>query len=333
MSLAIPKSDGDVLTYNLAGSSATDPRIYYVNGIQTEPKEHAEVAATLSLITERPVVGVYNATGGKGKAGGFVADLAQCADDWLSSTGMKLLEWGNLAANKTINGFRDAGAAAGHFVRDPLGRNPPALPPSAADPFNTAGVFRKAIPEPLRVKAVQWRLSQYNRATASLFNQLRTHSAGRQWIVAHSQGNLITCDALWAMVLAFGELSLDAMKVFSLASPSPAWPLGIRGGRRKVYGHTDDVVTLADPHNWPLMMKMAAAKAVAGPPGAAVAAGTAKLFARTAGDWRRHGFDASNPIAAHDVLLHLDPQAFNFANRIRQYLGLGPLSEKVTLAK
>jgi hypothetical protein len=332
MAIPIPKADGEVNTYVLAGLTADDPIIYYVNGIQTGGKEHAETAATLAMIAERPVVGVYNASGGAGTPKGFAIDLAQCLGDWASSTGNKLLEWGNLGVNKVVDAVRDGAHHAGQFAKHPFGGGgPKPPPPSQTDPFNAADHVRKLVAEDKRVKLIEWKLEKYNRATASLFRQLREHKGRRQWVVAHSQGNLVTCDALWAMVLAYGEESLGNMKVYSLASPSPAWPLGIRGGRRKVYGHTNDLVTLADPHNWPLILKVFAANVAAGPVGAAGAAGTAKAFARTPGDWRRHGNGKAPGIAGHDLWLHLDPTAFNFVNRLRSDLGLSPLTEKVQL--
>src|SRR5262249_12423539 len=125
-------------------------------------------------------------------------------------------------------------------------------------------------------------------------------------MVAHSQGNLITAEALWAMVMAYGEGSLANMLIYSLASPAPAWPLGIRG-HRKVYGYTNDLVTLADPHNWTILMDR-------------VQHGK---FSRTAGDWRRYG---SKPIpgrAGHDLNRNI---ALNFTTTIRRDLGLPPLA-------
>jgi hypothetical protein len=129
----------------------------------------------------------------------------------------------------------------------------------------------------------------------------------KQVIIAHSQGNLITADALWAMVLAFGEDSLAAMQVYSLASPSPAWPLGIRH-HRKVYGHTNDLVTLFDPHNWTALTgRLANGK-----------------FGRTAGDWRQFGPSARPGLAGHDVGRNI---ALNFSKTIRRDLGLPPLPD------
>ncbi|OWK39335.1 hypothetical protein [Fimbriiglobus ruber] len=81
----------------------------------------------------------------------------------------------------------------------------------------------RLIPESVRVRLVETRLSLYNKATFALYRHLRKNLGKPQWIIAHSQGNLITCDALWAVVYSYGESALNQMEVFSLASPSPGW--------------------------------------------------------------------------------------------------------------
>jgi hypothetical protein len=186
-----------------------------------------------------------------------------------------------------------------NFVRAKKG-----LPPR--DPTSVADAIRQRIPQERRVAFIEGCLKTYNKATASLFHQLRTHG-DRQIIIAHSQGNLITADALWSMVIAFGEQSLASMQVFSLASPAPAWPLGIRY-KRKVYGHTNDLVTLSDPHNWTFITSR-------------IADGK---FGRTAGDWRKYGTRVLPGLDGHDVNRNI---ALNFSTTIRKHLGLPELTD------
>ena len=62
---------------------------------------HAKTATTLSLLTERVVHGVYNATAGKGA--GIILDLLQCGADWTDIFLSKLSEWGNIGVNRAIN--------------------------------------------------------------------------------------------------------------------------------------------------------------------------------------------------------------------------------------
>ncbi len=289
MEIPTPKTDGQVSEYAAVLPPNSMPRIYYVNGIQTDGMGHAKTAYALSVLTEHVIYGVYNATAGKGA--GIVLDLLQCGADWMDIFLSKLAEIGN----RGISGAVDAIV---NFVRSKKG-----LPPR--DPTSVADAIRQKVPEGLRVAFIERCVGLYNKATASLFQQLRTHVGQKQIIIAHSQGNLITADALWSMVIAYGELSLANMRVYSLASPSPAWPLGIRY-RRKVYGYTNDFVTLCDPHNWSFITSR-------------IADGK---FGRTAGDWRQYGTSALPGLDGHDINRNI---ALNFSNTIRADLGLPPL--------
>ncbi|MCI0378282.1 MAG: hypothetical protein L0215_11800 [Gemmataceae bacterium] len=57
-----PNTDGQVLQYAAVTPPVTLPFIYYVNGIQTDAQTHAQTATSLSVLTERVVFGVYNAS-------------------------------------------------------------------------------------------------------------------------------------------------------------------------------------------------------------------------------------------------------------------------------
>jgi hypothetical protein len=201
-----------------------------------------------------------------------------------------------LAVSGLLTNLRD-------FVR--RGRGHP-----AADPINVAESLRKRIPERHRRAIIEACVSTYNPATASLFKQLHSNLTQRQIIVAHSQGNLIAADALWSLVIALGETSLAQIRVYSLASPAPAWPLGLRkdfrGGGRLVYGHLNDPVTFFDPHNWPITGRVAGGQ-----------------FARTPGDWRPYGDGEKPDLAGHDVTKNI---ALNFFKTVRRELGLPELS-------
>lgn len=290
---AEPSFDGEVTKYQAEPQYATTPRIYYVNGIQTTGKEHGLIVRELSVLAEHRVIGIYNRSGGVGKWYGFVADLTQCLNDWSSNFGHKIAEKTNQIMNDAINGAVD-------LVRKQFGKGP------SGDPVNVAGALRRTMPESARVWLVEKRLETYNPATASLFRQLRKHRDERQLLVAHSQGNLIVCDALWALALAYGEESMARMQVYSMASPSPAWPMGIRL-KRKVYGHTNDAVTLADPHNWTGITNRI----------------LGSDYGRTAGDWRKYGGDSVG-IKPHAIRLNIFD--LNFANRIRRDMSLPPIA-------
>jgi hypothetical protein len=291
VALRIPTRNGEVIDYQAVQPALSLPRIYYVNGIQTDGETHARSATVLSILTERVVHGVYNATAGKNPLG-MGGDLLQCLADWTDIFLSKLAEIGNGHVNRALNWLVDQ--TAGRFR------------PGPTNPINVANSIRQRIAPTHRLAFIDKCLSTYNKATASLFRELYTHLSDKQVIVAHSQGNLITADALWSLVIAFGENSLANLQIYSLASPSPAWPLGIRY-RRKVYGHSNDAVTLADPHNWSIITsRLANGK-----------------YGRTAGDWRVFGSNwlSGFGIGGHDVNLNI---AMNFATSIRKYLNLPP---------
>jgi hypothetical protein len=212
MAPPVPTADGQVSLYNLSNSAVRIPRVYYVNGIQTTPRTHAVTASYLSLLIERPVWGVYNATGGK-NALGFLADLAQCGLDYTENAGARLFSHRNL--NKPPKVSEDK---MPEFLRN-LNRN-----------------------------YVVW-----NQATMALFRELLIHRHQRKFIVAHSQGNLITSNALFVLEDVLGSAGLRNVRVYSLASPSPAWPLGLRttngGGGRQDNAFMNDLVSLLRPHN------------------------------------------------------------------------------------
>lgn len=270
-------------------------RLFYVNGIQTDGPAHARTAEVLANIAERPVHGVYNATGGVATAGGFAADGLQCLADWSSSLRAKVTEYVGVAVSAPFNLGQHIGRGVARLFD-------PDAPPVRA--VNLLVDVHRLVPEAVRVRLTEARLGLYNKATQSLYRELRARRGRPIMIVAHSQGNLITCDALWAMVYTYGERSLEFLQVYSLASPAPGWPLGIRY-RRKVFGHTNDLVPgFFDPHNWSIFR---------GTP-----------FGRTAGDWRQYGDSRLPGIAGHDVGRNIF--LLNFANRLRKDLGLPPLA-------
>lgn len=212
MAPTIPDEDGQVNLYNLANSTETTPRVYFVNGIRVLPKVHAVTAAYLSLLIEHPVWGIYNATAGVGIAGSLV-DVLQCLLDYTEDAAARLTSRRNL--NK-----------------------PPAVTEEKVPEF-LDGVDRKYI--------------VWNKATLALFKQLVKNRHDQQLIVAHSQGNLITSNALFVLEDVLGSAGLRKIRVYSLASPAPAWPLGLRttygGGGRQDNAFMNDLVSLLRPHN------------------------------------------------------------------------------------
>ena len=142
----------------------------------------------------------------------------------------------------------------------------------------------------------------WNKATAELFRQLVLHRNTPQMIIAHSQGNLITSNALFVVEDVLGAGALANIRVYSLASPAPAWPLGIRhtngGGGRQENAFTNDLVALLRPHNM-----------------------AAKVGLTTnVGDFRHDSNSGVVSVAPHDTNLIIE--TLNFLKSIRGDLGL-----------
>jgi len=258
MSQKVPSIDGDVNEFNLAGSPAAAPLVYFVNGINTTGLVHARTAAYLSLLIERPVWGVYN------KTDGMALDLAQCLADYAQNATARLGSSNNL--------------------------NKPAKVPDSK------------IPEFL--STVEKKYTVWNKATVALFKKLAFNKGKRQLVIAHSQGNLITSNALFVMEDVFGSAGLQNIRVYSLASPSPAWPVGLRhtngGGGRQDNAFMNDMVALLRPHNL-------AAKVGAGQ-------------LQNAGDFRTLAGAGAVSLAPHDANKII--ATLNFLKTIRGELGL-----------
>ena len=256
MTLKIPSRDGEINRYNLAHSAVYDPRIYYVNGIRTDGRAHAKTASLLSLLTERPVFGLYNRTGG------FAADLGQSALDYLQNAG----------ARASSDGLTPAKTVARQDIP-------------------------KLVDEVIK-KSFVW-----NKATVELFRTLMLNLQSRQMIVAHSQGNMVTSNALFVVERVLGSQALQNIRVYSLASPSPGWPLGLRitngGGGRQENAFMNDLVALLRPHN--------------------LAAKVGIERFQNAGDFRTHKTSGAVSLKPHDTNENI---ALNFLQSIRNDLGL-----------
>ncbi len=274
--IKIPTKDGEVNLYDLTGSHTAIPRIYYVNGINTTGQTHAQTAAILSVLLERPVWGVYN------KTSGMLRDLGQCLLDYTQNAFARLSSSNN--RNKSVN-----------LTDDQI---------------------------PAFLNRIEREYTVWNRATLELFKELVRHKNQRQLIIAHSQGNLITSNALFVIEDEFGWAGLQHIRVYSLASPSPAWPVGLRitngGGGRQDNAFMNDLVVLLRPHNllaqpWGFAL---AARAVGVVP-ATVAASTLR---QNEGDFRR--MQGAGPVSLKPHEIPNIVSTLNFLKSIRRDLGL-----------
>jgi len=272
-----PQADGEKNKYRASSATGDHPIVLYINGMNTLPETHAETAILLSTITEREVTGIYNATRG------FAVDFGQCVLDSIQSTGFQLLEFSEAAVNRLVDD-----------VKRRFGSR-------SSEPTKVGNELRKTLTLAQRTFLFDKVLGLTNPATASLFRWLIEHPGQRVFIVAHSQGNLVTSGALWALQSVSGPSALTNLQVYSLASPSPAWPDGINF-KIKVYGHSNDLVPFADP------------KALV------------RRNREQTGDWRPLGTNIGLG-NRHDVASNMLNS--NFAKRIRSDLGVQLMPEEL----
>jgi len=203
-----PNGDGDINRYvSCEGSEQSwfnrSREVVFVNGMANSPTNHKESALGLSLLQGCPVVGIYN------KADGFWSDLGQC--------------------------LRDKGV----------------LVPVQAGDFNAwdkafTAAFEVAKAAHLTHSKIEFMETfvSGNKATASLFRYVATLTGPQRSklkIFCHSQGNLITSNALTAVALACGKSAIQGMEVNSFGSPCRYWPPGL--------DRTNNAFTF-DPVSW-----------------------------------------------------------------------------------
>jgi hypothetical protein len=199
-----------------------------------------------------------------GKTLGFVFDTLQCLPDYTQNAVARL------SSHKNLN-------------------KPPKIPENKISEF---------------LASVEKKYLVWNQATLGLFKELITHRHQQQMIVAHSQGNLITSNALFVMEDVLGSAALSKVRVYSLASPSPAWPLGLRitngGGGRQDNAFMNDFVALLRPHNLAKKVGIGAFQ--------------------NAGDFRTYAKAGPVSLEPHDTTAIID--TLNFLKSIRKDLGL-----------
>jgi hypothetical protein len=226
---AIPMTDGEInlwvtpdaeerLPAGAAGPAQRRPwfdwsaRAIFVNGMMNVPLNHMESAQALSLLQARPIIGVYNRS--LGGAAGFALDLGQCIADKA-----RLVNY-----QAGLLGSAETWAKATDGLFDLMRRRNPAL-----DKRDFVGT-----------------LVDGNAATFALYALLVTMDEAtrrRTPIFCHSQGNLITSNALTAVGLALGPGAIRGIEVNSYGSPCRYWPAGLD---RTNHAYTFDPISVLD---------------------------------------------------------------------------------------
>ncbi|MBP8932092.1 MAG: hypothetical protein KBG46_12540 [Paracoccus sp.] len=208
----VPSNDGAVTRYvsqEVVGKAWYNPAkpVIFVNGMQNSGADHQKSGLELSVMIGAPVHGVYN------QSTGFFSDVFQCITDKLRLAGIQAEKAGGQTDwYKTVEALyqlerkRSPGLTKDDFVYGMLGSN---------------------------------------EATKALYALLVGTPGGMLGapIYAHSQGNLITSNALTGVMLARGPAAIAGIEVHSFGSPARSWPAGLR---RQSYSFTFDMVAFLD---------------------------------------------------------------------------------------
>ncbi len=207
-----PTADGTVTRFispevkNKSWFNPTRP-VIFVNGMMNTGADHRASAEALSLMLGCPVIGVYN------KKDGFWTDLFQCITDKAQLTSVQTR---NLNQNTDWINFFDTVWRKLRETRPTLSKEDLAYDMLAA-----------------------------NAAAQSLFALLIGQPGGMlgRPIYCHSQGNLVTSNALSAVTLVQGAGAVRGLEVNSFGSPARGWPVGLN---RTNNAYTFDPVSLLD---------------------------------------------------------------------------------------
>jgi hypothetical protein len=194
----VPTNDGEVNLYvspEIGKKSWFNSKAMaiFVNGMDNTPDDHRSSSCALSTLLACPVTGVYN------KTDGLWGDLGQCITDKAHfdlavSPARKML---------TFNDW-DAALSVGYFIKQKMNH------------------------QLTRVEFLRSLIAS-NPATVALYDllQMPAYMHSSIPIFAHSQGNLITSNALTALALAKGSIAIEGRIVNSFGSPCRYWPARI----------------------------------------------------------------------------------------------------------
>lgn len=238
-------SDGEIRLFDVSEYSmffVTDKRIrhvtrerrtgnypvIFVNGMQGSPAKFRAQACSVAAASGGPVHGVYNGSG----------------DSFLFGD--------NNGAAKL------AGSEPGNILTDLVECLTDKLQSTDWDQFTTWFKKKRGVSQSQIEQEMGANLTRFNRATGSLFNKLLEPGFERSRIVAHSQGNIITCNAVNAVAAVRGANAIASMQIQAVASPVVFWSEAGTMGQNIVTLHAlaNDLVAWlgANITDWPFLM-------------------------------------------------------------------------------
>ncbi len=234
-----PQEDGAVTQYtcpDIIGKAWYNPArsVIFVNGMMNTGTDHANSARALSKMIGTRVYGVYN------MKSGFFADLWQCVTDKVKFASAQRPDQRVLAHASPANVAIASQIGAGALV----------LPPRSdfgrwSQIVDTMYQMEVSKTPGLSKDHFVYSLLGENRATRALYALLLGNPGGMLGtpIHAHSQGNLITSNALTGVALARGLGAIRGIEVHSYGSPAQGWPDGLT---RRNNAFTFDAVGMLD---------------------------------------------------------------------------------------
>jgi hypothetical protein len=202
--------DGDIRRFDVSEYAAfftTDKRVrrisraprrsnypvIFVNGMQGSPVKFRAQACAVSALSGGPVLSVYN------------------------GSGTSFLLGDNAGRAKT------AGDKPGNILTDLVECLTDKLQSTDWDQLTTWLKRKRGVPQQQLESEMTHNLSRFNRAAGSLYALLLQPGFEHARIVAHSQGNIITCNAVNALAATRGNKAISGMKIYAVASPVVFW--------------------------------------------------------------------------------------------------------------
>lgn len=227
-----PTYDGHrTLYYNPGLASDKRQPIYYVNGMNVTSEKHKKHAQRLSELVNVKVLGIYNEKGYQ-----FRPDL-----EFALCICLKCI--GEINPLKIVNLYNDFTKDVIQSIWDWL-----LLAINSYEPGAASNVTRKAMQTLLSMSNREWlakTILNYNPCIVSLMDLLKPMIMNGKpiHIIAHSQGNLITSNALGALSFCTEQVRRNDKKitVYAVASPAWTWPKGVNV---RYYTHLNDFVPL-----------------------------------------------------------------------------------------
>ena len=167
--------------------------VLFVNGMQGSPAKFRAQACAVAAVSGGPVLGVYN------------------------GSGESFLFGDNQGKAKA------AGQGAGNILTDLIECLTDKLQSTDWDQFTTWVKKKRGISQSNIEKEMGENLTRFNRATGALYNKLLEPGFEKAHIVAHSQGNIITCNAVNAVAAVRGVKAIASMRIEAVASPVVFW--------------------------------------------------------------------------------------------------------------